>query len=210
MLTEQVRHEAVILNCAKLCSFVDLVVVLHYSTTIQSNPLQVSSSEAVASPFNPSQPRQILVSVVRCAPLRSQILCTLERQNPHAFFSIMYMSCTGRRSSLLSTVYSNTLPSFSVYHLEAFPKSVQGEAQPPATSTHSARQLPSFPSTSRISVSQRHLQPTPFSFGGSGVAQYSSSSIISFSGLVVFSRNGMCGDCLAGAFAGQCWIVVCL
>lgn len=43
----------------------------------------------------------------------------------------------------------------------------QGLAQPPATSTHSARQLPSLPSTSTMSVSQRQRQPTPFSLGGS-------------------------------------------
>src|ERR1700735_1398116 len=56
-----------------------------------------------------------------------------------------------------------------------------GDAQPPATSTHSGRQLPCLPSTSGMSVSHLHRQPTPFSFGGSGVAQYSSSSRCSFS-----------------------------
>ena len=38
------------------------------------------------------------------------------------------------------------------------------------------RTHPSFPSTSTISVSHRHLQPTPFSFPGSTLSQYSSSS----------------------------------
>ena len=83
-----------------------------------------------------------------------------------------------------------------------------GDAQPPATSTHSARQLPCLPSTSTMSVSHRHRQPTPFSLTGSGFAQYSSSSIRSFSSSVVFSRNGCRGNCRAGALAGQCWIVV--
>lgn len=84
-----------------------------------------------------------------------------------------------------------------------------GDAQPPATSTHSAKQLPSFPSTSRMSVSHRHRQPTPFSLGGSGVAQYSSSSCLSLSSSVVLSSHGSLGSCRAGAFAGQCCIVVC-
>jgi hypothetical protein len=51
-----------------------------------------------------------------------------------------------------------------------------GEDHPPATSTHSARQLPCLPSTSTISVSHLHRQPTPFSLTGSGIDQYSSSS----------------------------------
>src|SRR5271170_5145221 len=79
-----------------------------------------------------------------------------------------------------------------------------GDAQPPATSTHSGRQLPCLPSTSGISVSHLHRQPTPFSLGGSGVAQYSSSSRRSFSSSVVFSRYGILSNCLAGALAGQC------
>lgn len=85
---------------------------------------------------------------------------------------------------------------------------VYGDAHPPATSTHWARQLPCLPSTSTISVSHLHLQPTPFSLTGSGVAQYSSSSIRFFSSSVVISRYGIRGSCLAGALAGQCWMVV--
>lgn len=46
-----------------------------------------------------------------------------------------------------------------------------GLAHPPATSTHSAKQLPSLPSTSTMSVSQRQRQPTPFSLGGSQCSQ---------------------------------------
>lgn len=68
---------------------------------------------------------------------------------------------------------------------------IYGLDQPPATSTHSARQLPCLPSTSTMSVSHLHLHPTPFSFGGSGVAQYSSSSKRFFSSSVVISRYGM-------------------
>lgn len=63
-----------------------------------------------------------------------------------------------------------------------------GEDQPPATSTHSARQLPCLPSTSTMSVSHRQRHPTPFSLTGSGLAQYSSSSIRFFSSSVVRSR----------------------
>jgi hypothetical protein len=59
-------------------------------------------------------------------------------------------------------------------------------------------------------VSHLHRQPTPFSFGRSGVAQYSSSSSRSLSSSVVFSNHGILGSCRVGAFAGQCWIVVCL
>jgi hypothetical protein len=66
----------------------------------------------------------------------------------------------------------------------------QGLAQPPATSTHSARHEPCFPSTSTMSVSHLHLQPTPFSFTGSHESQYSSSSFRFFSSNVVFSKNG--------------------
>lgn len=66
-----------------------------------------------------------------------------------------------------------------------------GDDQPPATSTHSARQLPCLPSTSTISVSHLHRHPTPFSLTGSGMDQYSSSSWRFFSSSVVFSRNGM-------------------
>lgn len=44
----------------------------------------------------------------------------------------------------------------------------QGDDQPPATSTHSVRQLPDLPSTSTMSSSQRQRQPTPFSLTGSG------------------------------------------
>lgn len=84
-----------------------------------------------------------------------------------------------------------------------------GDAQPPATSTQSSRQLPCLPSTSTMSVSHLHLQPTPFSLTGSGFAQYSSSSIRCFSSSVVISSHGCRGNCRAGAFAGQCWIVVC-
>ena len=85
-----------------------------------------------------------------------------------------------------------------------------GDAQPPATSTHSARQLPCLPSTSTMSVSHLHRHPTPFSLGGSGVAQYSSSSMRFFSSSVVCSRNGILGSWRpAGALAGQCWMVVC-
>ena len=69
-----------------------------------------------------------------------------------------------------------------------FSVKIYGEAQPPATSTHSLRQLPCLPSTSTMSVSQRHRQPTPFSLTGSGFAQYSSSSIRFFSSSVVVSR----------------------
>lgn len=79
-----------------------------------------------------------------------------------------------------------------------------GDAQPPATSTHSARQLPCLPSTSTMSVSHRHRHPTPFSLTGSGFAQYSSSSIRFFSSCVVISRYGIRGNCRAGALAGQC------
>lgn len=66
----------------------------------------------------------------------------------------------------------------------------QGLAQPPATSTHSAKQDPCLPSTSTISVSHLHLHPTPFSLTGSQESQYSSSSFRFFSSRVVFSRNG--------------------
>lgn len=83
-------------------------------------------------------------------------------------------------------------------------ESVQGDAHPPATATHSARQLPCLPSTSTISVSHLQRQPTPFSLTGSHVAQYSSSSIRFFSSSVVISRYGMRASCRAGAFAGQC------
>ena len=86
----------------------------------------------------------------------------------------------------------------------------QGLAQPPATSTHSVKQDPCLPSTSTMSVSHRHLHPTPFSLTASHESQYSSSSLRFFSSLVVISRNGGRAICLAGAFAGQCWIVVCL
>lgn len=85
----------------------------------------------------------------------------------------------------------------------------QGLAQPPATSTHSAKQEPCFPSTSTISVSHLHLHPTPFSLTASQLSQYSSSSFRFFSSSVVFSRNGDRGNWRAGALAGQCWIVVC-
>lgn len=64
----------------------------------------------------------------------------------------------------------------------------QGLAQPPATSTHSARQDPSLPSTSTMSVSHRQRQPTPFSLTSSQLAQYWSSSIRFFSSNVVVSR----------------------
>lgn len=50
-------------------------------------------------------------------------------------------------------------------------QSAYGLAHPPATSTHSVKQLPSLPSTSTMSVSQRQRQPTPFSFGGSQCSQ---------------------------------------
>jgi len=46
-----------------------------------------------------------------------------------------------------------------------------GDDQPPATSTHSGKQLPCLPSTSTISVSHLHLQPTPFSTGSSHSSQ---------------------------------------
>ena len=84
-----------------------------------------------------------------------------------------------------------------------------GDAQPPATSTHSARQEPSLPSTSTMSVSHLQRQPTPFSLTGSGVAQYWSSSCRFFSSNVVFSKYGDLGSCRAGALAGQCCMVVC-
>jgi len=64
----------------------------------------------------------------------------------------------------------------------------QGELHPPATSTHSTRQLPSLPSTSTISVSHLHLHPTPFSRSRSQFSKYSSSSFRFFSSLVVTSR----------------------
>ncbi len=84
------------------------------------------------------------------------------------------------------------------------------DAHPPATLTHSERQLPSLPSTSTISVSHLHRQPTPFSFTESNVSQNSSSSFLFFSSFVVVSRNGGRGSCrFPGAFAGQCCIVVC-
>jgi hypothetical protein len=67
----------------------------------------------------------------------------------------------------------------------------QGLAHPPATSTHSAKQDPCFPSTSTISVSHLQRHPTPFSFTVSHVAQYSSSSIRFFSSNVVISRKGV-------------------
>lgn len=66
----------------------------------------------------------------------------------------------------------------------------QGLAQPPATSTHSAKHEPCFPSTSTMSVSHLHLHPTPFSFTVSQESQYSSSSFRFFSSRVVNSRNG--------------------
>src|SRR3569833_4584212 len=78
-------------------------------------------------------------------------------------------------------------------------KTGQGLAQPPATSTHSARQLPSLPSTSTMSVSQRQRQPTPFSLGASHVSQYWSSSILLRSSSVVISRLGLCGCWWVGA-----------
>ena len=84
------------------------------------------------------------------------------------------------------TIPSNSNPDETCSNARFF--MFHGDDHPPATSTHSAKQLPSLPSTSRISVSQWHLQPTPFSLGVSGVAQYSSSSILSFSFSVVFSR----------------------
>lgn len=58
-------------------------------------------------------------------------------------------------------------------HLGSVGRAVRayGLAHPPATSTHSARQLPSLPSTSTMSVSQRHRQPTPFSLGVSHSSQ---------------------------------------
>ena len=45
------------------------------------------------------------------------------------------------------------------------------EAHPPATVTHSARQLPCLPSTSTMSVSHLHRQPTPFSLTESHCSQ---------------------------------------
>ena len=103
--------------------------------------------------------------------------------------------------------YALQLPSTSSSRLgDRMSKSCadQGDAQPPATSTHSTRQLPCLPSTSTRSASHLHLQPTPFSFSGSYVSQYSSSSFRFFSSSVVFSRKGIRGNCLAGALAGQC------
>lgn len=94
-------------------------------------------------------------------------------------------------------------------HLDNTSDPFYGLAQPPATSTHSARHEPSLPSTSTISVSQRQRQPTPFSFSGSHWSQYSSSSMRFLSSVVVFSRYGSRGSWRAGAFAGQCWMVVC-
>ena len=88
--------------------------------------------------------------------------------------------------------------------LRAFLSSLYGLAHPPTTSTHSARQLPSLPSTSTMSVSQRHRQPTPFSFGGSHSSQYLSSSRRFRSSTVVISRKGSRGSWRAGALAGQC------
>jgi hypothetical protein len=105
-----------------------------------------------------------------------------------------------RLAQSIFTLFRQSSPSYMVY---------QGLAQPPATSTHSARQDPCFPSTSTISVSHLHLHPTPFSLTGSHESQYSSSSLLFFSSNVVISRNGCRGIWRAGAFAGQCWIVVC-
>jgi hypothetical protein len=81
---------------------------------------------------------------------------------------------------------------------------VYGDDQPPATSTHSDKQLPCLPSTSTMSVSHLHLHPTPFSFSASHVSQYSSSSTRFFSSVVVVSKYFSRGNCRAGAFAGQC------
>ena len=67
---------------------------------------------------------------------------------------------------------------------------LHGDDHPPATSTHSGRQLPCFPSTSTMSVSHLHRQPTPFSFSRSHESNHSSSSLLAFSSSVVISRNG--------------------
>jgi len=125
---------------------------------------------------------------------------------PHSLLTCWPASWFGTRTL--------TCKASSVYVTRSSIKSIlqyisQGLAQPPATSTHSARHEPCFPSTSTISVSHLHLHPTPFSFTGSHESQYSSSSFRFFSSNVVFSRNGDRGIWRAGAFAGQCWIVVC-
>lgn len=108
----------------------------------------------------------------------------------------------------LSTFYTQSF-SYIVFPTGEITFVPHGDAQPPATSTHSARQLPCLPSTSTMSVSHLHRQPTPFSFSESQESQYSSSSLLSFSSSVVVSRNFGLGSCRATALAGQCWMVVC-
>lgn len=63
-------------------------------------------------------------------------------------------------------------PIFTSSRAITTPPPPQGLAQPPATSTHSARQDPSLPSTSTMSVSHRHRHPTPFSLTSSHFSQY--------------------------------------
>lgn len=111
-------------------------------------------------------------------------------------------------SQVPSYVHTSMIVPISLpVHLGSKPH--HGLAHPPATSTHSAMHDPCFPSTSTISVSHLHRHPTPFSFTGSQVSQYSSSSFLALESSVVFSRKGERGIWRAGALAGQCWMVVC-
>ncbi len=109
-------------------------------------------------------------------------------------------------SSFPSVQETRALPCFSrmILPTPIRPFPPHGLAHPPATSTHSAKQLPCFPSTSTISVSHLHLHPTPFSFSASHVSQYASSSSRAFLSSVVSSSHFFLGSCRAGAFAGQC------
>lgn len=112
------------------------------------------------------------------------------------FSSARPAQCISSQAYRLSILSSNSISFCNEMY--------QGLAHPPATSTHSARHDPCFPSTSTMSVSHLHLQPTPFSLTASQESQYSSSSLRFFSSNVVFSRNGDRGIWRAGAFAGQC------
>lgn len=114
----------------------------------------------------------------------------------HLFGNARPAQCMSRPKPIVSTFSSNSISLSNEMY--------QGLAHPPATSTHSARHDPCFPSTSTMSVSHLHLQPTPFSLTASHESQYSSSSLRFFSSSVVFSRNGDRGIWRAGAFAGQC------
>lgn len=94
------------------------------------------------------------------------------------------------QAAVAVTVAVSGLPIFRMRRM----KTDQGLAQPPATSTHSGRQDPSLPSTSTMSVSHRHRHPTPLSISSSQSAQYSSSSLRSFSSSMAGFRNGSRGS----------------